>query len=153
VRVEVWVDGSCRGNPGSGGYAALLIYGQHKKETVGGNPATTNQRMELCAALAGLREIKTDRRREVTVYTDSQYLHHTMTRPRRKPPKANADLIAELDEVAALHDVKWEKVPAHSGVPYNERVDYLSARESAKIALRTLQKQRREQHDSGRSPA
>jgi ribonuclease HI len=87
VRVEVWVDGSCRGNPGPGGYAALLIYGKDRKAIVGSKQATIRQRMELFAAMAGLREIKADRRREVTVYTDSQYLHHTMTRSRRKPPK------------------------------------------------------------------
>jgi ribonuclease HI len=126
VRVNVWVDGSCRGNPGPGGYAALLIYGKHRKRVVGGALDTTNQRMELCAAIAGLKALKADKRREVTVYTDSQYLHRTMTEPRKKPPKANAYLIAELDEVAALHDVKWEKVPAHSGVSYNEEVDRLS---------------------------
>ncbi len=130
------------GNPGPGGYAALLIYGEHRKEVVGGEPATTNQRMELRAAIAGLEAIKADTRREVTVYTDSQYLRRTMTEPRRRPPKANADLIAQLDEVAALHDVQWEKVPAHSGLPHNERVDYLSARESAKMALQALRKQR-----------
>jgi ribonuclease HI len=99
--------------------------------------------MELRAAIAGLKAIKADRRRDVTVFTDSQYLHHTMTAPRRKPPKANADLIAELDEVAALHDVEWKKVPAHSGLSHNERVDYLSRRESKKMAQRAL----REWHD------
>ena len=145
MRVKVWVDGSCRGNPGPGGYAALLIYGKHRKEVVGGELATTNQRMELRAAIAGLKAIKADKRRKVTVYTDSQYLHRTMTEPRKKPPKANADLIAELDNVAALHDVKWEKVPAHSGVSYNEQVDRLSARESAKMALQALREQQREQ--------
>ncbi len=116
MRVEVWVDGSCQGNPGPGGYAALLIYCKHRREVVGGEPATTNQRMELRAAIAGLKEIKADIRREVTVYTDSQYLQRTMTEQRKKPPKANADLIAQLDEVAVLHDVQWEKVPAHSGI-------------------------------------
>jgi ribonuclease HI len=144
VRVEVWVDGSCRGNPGPGGYAALLIYGKRRKEVVGGEQATTNQRMELRAAIAGLKEIKADIRREVTVYTDSQYLHRTMTEQRKKPPKANADLIAQLDEVAALHDVQWEKVPAHSGISHNEQVDRLSARESAKMALQAIRGQRDE---------
>ncbi len=109
---------------------------------MGGEPATTNQRMELRAATAGLEAIKADTRREVTVYTDSQYLRRTMTEPRRRPPKANADLIAQLDEVAALHDVQWEKVPAPSGVSHNEQVDRLSARESAKMALQALRKQR-----------
>jgi ribonuclease HI len=142
VRVEVWVDGSCRGNPGPGGYAALLIYGKHRKEVVGGEPSTTNQRMELRAAIAGLKAIKADKSREVTVYTDSQYLHRTMTELRKKPPKANAELIAQLDQVAALHDVQWEKVPAHSGVSHNEQVDRLSARESAKMALQALREQR-----------
>lgn len=126
MRVKVWVDGSCRGNPGPGGYAALLIYGKHRKRVGSGALYTTNQKMELCAAIAGLKALKADKRSEVTVYTDSQYLHRTMTELRKKPPKANADLIAELDEVAALHDVKWEKVPAHSGVSYNEEVDRLS---------------------------
>jgi ribonuclease HI len=115
-----------------------LINGKHRKVIVGGEPTTTNQRMELRADIAGLKEIKADIRREVTVYTDSQYLHRTMTEHRKKPPKAIADLIAQLDEVAALHDVQWEKVPAHSGISHNEQVDRLSARESAKMALQAL---------------
>jgi ribonuclease HI len=115
-----------------------LIYGKYRKRVVGGALDTASQKIELRAATAGLKAIKADKRREVTVYTDSQYLHRTMTEPRKKPPKANADLIAELDEVAALHDVKWEKVPAHSGVSCNEEVDRLSARESAKMALQAL---------------
>lgn len=76
-----------------------MFYGKRRKEIVGGELATTNQRMELQAAIAGLKQIKVDKRREVTVYTDSQYLHHTMTKPRRRPPKANADLIANDDGV------------------------------------------------------
>jgi ribonuclease HI len=67
-----------------------------------------------------------------------------MTEQRKKLPKANADLIAQLDEVAALHDVQWEKVPTHSGISYNEQVDRLSARESAKMALQALRGQRHE---------
>jgi ribonuclease HI len=129
-------------NPGPGGYAALLRYGKHKKEIVGGELSTTNQRMELCAAMAGLKALKADRRSEVTVYTDSQYLQRAMSEPRKKPPKANADLIAELDAVAAPHDVKWKKVPAHSEVAHNEQVDHLSRQESRKMALRALREQR-----------
>ena len=142
MRVELWVDGSCQVNPGPGGYAALLRYGKHTKEIVGGELNTTNQRMELRAAIEGLKSLKADRRSDVTVYTDSQYLQRTMSEPRKKPPKANADLIAELDGVAALHDVEWKKVPAHSGLAHNERVDYLSRMESRKMALRALREQR-----------
>lgn len=142
VRVEIWVDGSCQVNPGPGGYAALLRYGKHKKEILGGELSTTNQRMEIFAAIAGLKALKADRRSEVTVYTDSQYLQRTMSEPRKKPPKANADLIAELDAVAALHDVRWKKVPAHRGLVCNERVDELSRRESRKMALRALREGR-----------
>jgi ribonuclease HI len=132
--VEIWTDGGCRGNPGPGGWAALLIAGGREKVVSGAEPQTTNNRMELTAAIRGLQALK--RPCTVQLYTDSEYLRRGISEwlPRWKArnwttaarePVKNADLWRELDTVNQLHSVSWHWVPAHSGVVNNERVDGL----------------------------
>ena len=135
--VDLWTDGSCRGNPGPGGWAALLIAGGHEKELSGAEPATTNNRMELTAAIRGLQALK--RRCKVRVHTDSEYVKRGVTEwledwKRRgwktadKKPVKNVDLWQELDALLGSHDIEWRWVRGHSGVPENERVDQLANR-------------------------
>jgi ribonuclease HI len=135
--VEIYTDGACRGNPGPGGWAALLSYGGSEKELSGAEPLTTNNRMELTAVIRALEVLK--RPAEVLVFTDSEYVRRGITEwlPRwkargwrtadRKPVK-NQDLWETLDKLAAAHRVEWRWVPGHAGVPGNERVDELANR-------------------------
>lgn len=136
--VTVYTDGACSGNPGPGGWAAILIHGERRKEISGGEPATTNNRMELRAAIEALRHLR--RRCRVDLYTDSEYLRRGMTEwlPRwkangwrtadRKPVK-NADLWRELDRWTRVHDIHWHWLRAHAGHPENERCDALARAE------------------------
>jgi ribonuclease HI len=135
--VDLWTDGSCRGNPGPGGWAALLIAGEHEKEIAGAELATTNNRMELTAAIRGLEALK--RRSTVRVHTDSEYVKRGVTEwledwKRRgwktadKKPVKNVDLWEQLDALLGQHDIEWRWVRGHSGVPENERVDQLANR-------------------------
>ena len=135
--VDLWTDGACRGNPGPGGWAALLIAGEHEKELSGAEPATTNNRMELTAAIRGLEALK--RRSTVRVHTDSEYVKRGVTEwledwKRRgwktadKKPVKNVDLWEQLDALLGRHDIEWHWVRGHSGVPENERVDQLANR-------------------------
>ena len=137
--IEIFCDGACLGNPGPGGWAALLRWRNVEKEIVGGEPATTNNRMELRAAIEALATLK--RNAEVHVYTDSLYLRDGITRWihawkrngwRRadKHPVKNDDLWQALDAAAGEHRVHWHWVKGHSGHPENDRVDRL-AREAA----------------------
>lgn len=141
--VALYTDGSCLGNPGPGGWAALLRFTQgektHEKMLEGAEPETTNNRMELMAALEGLQALKRPCR--VTLFTDSQYLKKGMTewidnwvkngwRNAKKKPVANADLWQSLLEVVKPHELNWQWVKAHAGHPENERVDD-AAREAA----------------------
>jgi ribonuclease HI len=135
--VDLWTDGACRGNPGPGGWAALLISGEHEKEFAGAEPETTNNRMELTAAIRGLEALK--RRCNVRVHTDSEYVRRGVTEwladwkrrgwktADRKPVK-NVDLWEQLDALLGKHDIEWHWVRGHSGVPENERVDRLANR-------------------------
>jgi ribonuclease HI len=135
--VIIYTDGACKGNPGPGGWGALLIAGEHRKELYGGEPATTNNRMELTGAIEALAALK--RACRVHLYTDSQYVRLGITEwlPQwkrrgwktadRKPVK-NADLWRELDAQAARHQVRWHWVKAHAGHPENERADALANR-------------------------
>ncbi len=135
--VEIYTDGACRGNPGPGGWAALLSYGGSEKELSGAEALTTNNRMELTAVIRALEALK--RPVEVRLFTDSEYVRRGITEwlPRwkargwrtsdRKPVK-NQDLWERLDELAASHSVEWHWVPGHAGVPGNERVDALANR-------------------------
>jgi ribonuclease HI len=133
--VEVFTDGACRGNPGPGGWGVLLRSGDRERELHGGEPATTNNRMELMAAIRGLEALRG--RQEVVITTDSQYVMKGITEwladwkrrgwktAARKPVK-NADLWQRLDELAQGHDVRWQWVRGHSGHPENERADELA---------------------------
>ncbi|HEY4644784.1 MAG TPA: ribonuclease HI [Steroidobacteraceae bacterium] len=135
--VTIWTDGACRGNPGPGGWAAVLIKDHHEKELTGAEPETTNNRMELTAAIQGLRALK--RRCRVRLFTDSEYLKRGITEwlenwkrrgwktSDRKPVK-NLDLWQEIEALTAKHDIEWHWVRAHSGIPENERVDQLANR-------------------------
>jgi ribonuclease HI len=139
--VTIHSDGACEGNPGPGGWAAVLQHGEHKKEISGGEIATTNNRMELIGALQGLSALK--ERCRVTFYTDSEYLRNGITewihswkrRGWKTGTKAikNVDLWKPLDEVAARHVVTWKWVKGHSGNALNERCDVLAVAEIAKI--------------------
>ena len=130
--VEIHTDGACRGNPGPGGWAALLRVGDNERLLSGAEAMTTNNRMELQAAIEGLAALK--RRCRVSLTTDSQYVRTGITewlprwkangwRTSAKKPVKNADLWVTLDELAARHDVAWHWVKGHSGHPDNERVD------------------------------
>jgi ribonuclease HI len=136
-RVEIFTDGACRGNPGLGGWGAVLRYGGRERELYGGEPGTTNNRMELTAAIRALEALK--RRCRVSLYTDSQYVREGITtwlpdwkrrdwRTAARKPVKNRDLWQRLDELAAAHDVDWHWVRGHAGHPENERADALANR-------------------------
>jgi ribonuclease HI len=134
--VDIYTDGACSGNPGPGGWGALLSYGSHSKEIRGGEAAdTTNNRMELMAAIAALEALK--RPSVVRLHTDSVYLRSGITawlpkwksngwRTADKKPVKNADLWQRLDAVARRHQVQWLWVKGHAGDPGNERADALA---------------------------
>ena len=133
--VEIFTDGACSGNPGPGGWGAVLRFGAVEKELSGGEPATTNNRMELMAAIAGLEALKRPCR--VRLYTDSMYLRDGITRwlpawkardwrTADKKPVKNVDLWQRLELAAAVHDVEWIWVRGHAGHPENERADLLA---------------------------
>jgi ribonuclease HI len=134
-RVIIYTDGSCKGNPGPGGWAAILTYAGREKELSGAEEMTTNNRMELRAAVEGLRVLT--RSCQVDIFTDSQYLKQGMTAwiynwrrngwlGAEKKPIKNQDLWMKLDELASKHDVKWHWIKAHNGHEYNERVDQMA---------------------------
>jgi ribonuclease HI len=131
----MYTDGACRGNPGPGGWAALLIAGKERKELSGSEAATTNNRMELMAAIAGLEALK--RRCAVRLYTDSKYVLQGATewlaqwkargwRTASRQPVKNQDLWERLDAAAAAQDIDWHWVRGHSGHEGNEFVDQLA---------------------------
>jgi ribonuclease HI len=133
--VEIYTDGACRGNPGPGGWAALLITAGAERELSGAEAATTNNRMELQAVISALRALK--RRVHARIYTDSQYVRLGITewvtawkargwRTADRKPVKNQDLWEQLDVLAAAHELEWHWVKGHSGVPGNERVDVLA---------------------------
>lgn len=133
--VEIYTDGACRGNPGPGGWGALLLYKEQEKELKGGEAETTNNRMELTASIEALRAL--NRRCKIKLYTDSQYVRKGITewmsnwRKRNwmtasKQPVKNADLWKQLDELSKQHDIEWIWVKGHSGNPGNERADALA---------------------------
>jgi ribonuclease HI len=142
-RVELFTDGSCKGNPGPGGWAALLRLGKHEKELAGAESATTNNRMEMTAVIRGLEALIEPCR--VSIYTDSRYVMDGMTKwldgwQRRgwinasKEPVRNKDLWHELIEAASRHEIEWNWVRGHDGHPENERVDKLASAEAEAIA-------------------
>ena len=141
-KITTHTDGACDGNPGPGGWAALLRYDTHARELTGGEPATTNNRMELQAAISALTALKESC--HVTLFTDSEYLrqgiaewlpHWKANRWRtadRKPVK-NEDLWRQLQEVTARHHVTWRWLKGHVGHPDNERCDQLAGAEIVKL--------------------
>ncbi|WP_394061662.1 ribonuclease HI [Alcaligenes sp. WGS1538] len=140
--VDIWTDGACKGNPGPGGWGALLRHGGHEKAICGGEAETTNNRMELMAVIQALRLLK--RPCQVRVHTDSQYVQKGMKewlpgwkargwRTADKKPVKNADLWQELEGLAAQHELSWLWVRGHAGDPGNERADQL-ANEGVEIA-------------------
>ena len=134
-KVALYTDGACKGNPGAGGWGVVLEYGKHRKELFGGDVETTNNRMELMAAIAGLSALKS--RCVVDLYTDSVYVKDGITkwlsnwksngwRTAAKKPVANRDLWEQLDQAVSDHQVNWHWVKGHSGDPGNERADELA---------------------------
>jgi ribonuclease HI len=133
--VEMWTDGACKGNPGLGGWGALLRFGDHEKELFGGEKVTTNNRMELKAVVEALRALK--RPSTVVIHVDSSYVMNGMKtwikgwkrngwKTASKQPVKNVDLWQELDAEVAEHQVTWVWVKGHAGDPGNERADALA---------------------------
>jgi ribonuclease HI len=134
-RVTIHTDGACSGNPGPGGWGAILTFGDHDKELNGGEPHTTNNRMELTAAISALEALK--RPCSVDLYTDSEYMRGGITgwitgwkrngwRTADKKPVKNVDLWKRLDAALSPHDVRWHWVKGHAGHAMNERADQLA---------------------------
>jgi ribonuclease HI len=134
-RVVIYTDGACSGNPGPGGWGAILIYGDQRKELNGGEAETTNNRMELLAAISALDALK--RPMPVDLWVDSQYVKDGITkwvhgwkrngwRTAAKEPVKNVDLWQRLDAATARHDITWHWVKGHAGHPENERADELA---------------------------
>ena len=133
--VRIYTDGACKGNPGPGGWGAIVQMDGEEKELLGGEPQTTNNRMELTAVIRALELLK--RPCQIEVYTDSQYVQKGISewlpdwkrrswRTADKKPVKNEDLWRRLDELAALHDVEWHWIKGHAGHPQNERADLLA---------------------------
>ncbi len=133
--IEIFTDGACKGNPGPGGWGALLRVGAKEKELFGGEPLTTNNRMELTAVIRALEALK--RRSKVRLHTDSQYVQKGISewitgwkkrgwKTADKKPVKNVDLWLELDKLAAQHDIEWLWVRGHTGHEGNERADQLA---------------------------
>ena len=133
--IVIYTDGACSGNPGPGGWGAILIYGAHRKELSGGESPTTNNRMELLAAISALEALKGKCAAEI--HTDSNYVKNGITgwihgwkkngwRTADKKPVKNAELWQRLDELASRHSVSWHWVKGHAGHPENERADELA---------------------------
>jgi ribonuclease HI len=133
--IEIYTDGACRGNPGPGGWAALLRMGEREREISGAEPHTTNNRMELTAVIRALQALK--RPVQARVYTDSEYVRRGISewlpawkargwRTADRKPVKNQDLWQQLEELARNHRIEWHWVPGHAGVPDNERVDRLA---------------------------
>ena len=134
--VEIYTDGACRGNPGKGGWGAILVYGKHEKELSGGEKETTNNRMELTAAIEALSVLREPCR--ITLTSDSQYLINGMTKgwaaswrkngwkKSDKSPALNSDLWQKLLDLSEIHEIKFVWIKGHAGHKYNERCDKLA---------------------------
>ncbi len=142
-QVAIFTDGACKGNPGPGGWGALLRMGNHEKELSGGEEDTTNNRMELTGAIRGLEALTEPCK--VDLYSDSKYVIDGITKwvhgwqkrgwkNAAKKPVANDDLWRELIDVSSRHDVSWHWVKGHAGHAENERVDQLASDEADRIA-------------------
>ncbi|MFG1426453.1 ribonuclease HI [Roseixanthobacter glucoisosaccharinicivorans] len=135
ARIEIWTDGACSGNPGPGGWGAVLRSGPHEKELSGGEAHTTNNRMELMAAISALEALK--KPSAVDLHTDSEYLRNGITkwvagwrrngwRTADKKPVKNQDLWERLDAALGRHEIAWHWVKGHAGNELNERADQLA---------------------------
>lgn len=133
--IKIYTDGACKGNPGPGGWGALIIYASEEKEIYGGENLTTNNRMELKAVIMALKEINSGR--DITIFTDSSYVQKGISewifkwkqngwRSSNRKPVKNKDLWVDLDDISSKFTIKWEWVKGHSGDPGNERADYLA---------------------------
>ncbi|NLR73634.1 MULTISPECIES: ribonuclease HI [Leeia] len=133
--VVIYTDGACKGNPGTGGWGAILCYGEHRKEIFGGEAHTTNNRMEMMAVIEALRLLK--RPCTIQVHTDSQYVQKGISewlkgwkargwKTAAKEPVKNADLWQEMDQLTVPHQISWHWVKGHAGHPMNERADQLA---------------------------
>ena len=143
ARIEIFTDGACSGNPGIGGWGALLRYKDVEKELSGGEVETTNNRMELTAVIEALKALKTVC--NITLYTDSKYVMNGITEwlenwknngwrtSNKKSDVKNVDLWKQLDELIKHHEIRWVWVKGHNGHPENERVDALARNEVANI--------------------
>ncbi|TAL55515.1 ribonuclease HI [Pandoraea sp.] len=140
--IEIFTDGACKGNPGPGGWGALLRCGATEKELFGGEPLTTNNRMELLAVIRALEAL--NRRCHVVLHTDSQYVQKGISewihgwklrgwKTAAKAPVKNADLWQELDRVSQQHQIEWRWVKGHAGHDGNERADQLANRGVASL--------------------
>ncbi len=147
AQVEIFTDGACKGNPGPGGWGAIIRSGPHEKELSGGENPTTNNRMELMAAIRSLQALK--RPCEVTLYTDSTYVRDGISkwihgwqrngwRTADKKPVKNADLWQELLQAASTHQVRWQWVKGHAGHPGNERADRLACDAAAQFGSKRV---------------
>jgi ribonuclease HI len=145
--IEIYTDGACRGNPGPGGWAALLHNGEHEKEISGAESLTTNNRMELTAVIRALESLR--KPVQARVNTDSEYVRRGITewltawkargwRTADRKPVKNQDLWEQLEAVSARHRIEWRWVPGHAGVPGNERVDRLANAAIDALHARTL---------------
>ena len=144
MTIEIYTDGACKGNPGPGGWGALLRHNGKEKTLMGAESHTTNNRMELMAAIQGLAALT--RPSTVDLYTDSQYLRQGMMswmaqwkkngwRNSKREPVKNADLWQQLDALAQQHQITWHWVKGHSGHPENERADALANEAIEELAL------------------
>ncbi|MBO6946502.1 MAG: ribonuclease HI [Rhodospirillales bacterium] len=142
-KIEIFTDGACSGNPGPGGWGAILRWKGHEKELFGGETPTTNNRMELMAAISALESLK--RPAHVALYTDSTYVRDGITswihgwkrngwKTAAKKPVKNEDLWRRLDDAISAHDIEWHWVKGHSGHPENERADELARQGAAEAA-------------------
>ncbi len=145
--IDIYTDGACRGNPGPGGWAALLKQGEHEREISGAEALTTNNRMELTAVIRALEALKRPVR--ARIYTDSEYVRRGISewlplwrargwRTAGRKPVKNQDLWEQLAALAATHTLEWHWIPGHAGIAGNERVDRL-----ANLAIDTLQQSMR----------
>lgn len=152
-KVIIHTDGGCEGNPGPGAWAAVLQYGPQRREICGGSPATTNNRMELQAAIEALRAL--NQRCTVEIYTDSQYLRKGITewvpmwkkrgwKTASKEPVKNRELWIALDKEAARHQIEWRWLKGHAGHKENERCDELANAEMTRIRKAHTREQLRE---------
>jgi ribonuclease HI len=135
--IEIFTDGACQGNPGPGGWGVILRYKSHEKELSGGEANTTNNRMELMAAIKGIEAVQ--KTIPIHLYTDSEYLRKGITewihtwkkngwKSAQKKPIKNQDLWEHLDKVVSAHKISWHWVKGHAGHPENERADELARR-------------------------